>query len=249
MTESEKENISALTQLALGIATATATGGDMDAAGAAVQAGKNSIENNDLGLGMGNVLGFSDTTSQAYESIGYGNSAYITQEEAIQIAADISNGKGMDNGSDYAFNWAIQTPAIAASFLVSGVEGVFVIASLGGGTNAVYQVSSKPLSEYEPVDTLIAAGTAAISKGKGVIYTGVTNSGGAYIGSSIKGEEKLPAVIGAALGSLAGSSAEKGITNALKPIKNQKVSELIGQFGGNIIGEAVSDKTQNKLKE
>ncbi|XKM14512.1 hemagglutinin repeat-containing protein [Orbaceae bacterium ac157xtp] len=46
LTEAEKENISALTQLATGLAIASVTGGDLDATGTAVAAGKNAVENN-----------------------------------------------------------------------------------------------------------------------------------------------------------------------------------------------------------
>ncbi|MDF7669633.1 VENN motif pre-toxin domain-containing protein [Orbaceae bacterium ESL0721] len=108
LTEAEKENISALTQLALGIATATATGGDMDAAGAAVQAGKNSIENNGLKnplptpwgiiqealtpseigaqttLTVANILG--DKGLSAAEVDAFLNSLSMSQMKLIQLA-------------------------------------------------------------------------------------------------------------------------------------------------------------------
>ncbi|XKM14526.1 VENN motif pre-toxin domain-containing protein [Orbaceae bacterium ac157xtp] len=48
LTEAEKENISALTQLATGLATVASTGGDLNATGTAVAAGKNAVENNYL---------------------------------------------------------------------------------------------------------------------------------------------------------------------------------------------------------
>ncbi|XKM14522.1 VENN motif pre-toxin domain-containing protein [Orbaceae bacterium ac157xtp] len=48
LTEAEKENISALTQLATGLATVASTGGDLNATGTAVAAGKNAVENNRL---------------------------------------------------------------------------------------------------------------------------------------------------------------------------------------------------------
>ncbi|XKM14519.1 hemagglutinin repeat-containing protein [Orbaceae bacterium ac157xtp] len=48
LTEAEKENISALTQLATGLATVASTGGDLNATGTAVAAGKNAVENNKM---------------------------------------------------------------------------------------------------------------------------------------------------------------------------------------------------------
>ncbi|WP_392566602.1 hemagglutinin repeat-containing protein [Utexia brackfieldae] len=48
LTETEKQNISNLTQLATGLATALASGGDMGDTGAAVSASKNAVENNNI---------------------------------------------------------------------------------------------------------------------------------------------------------------------------------------------------------
>ncbi|WP_392565251.1 VENN motif pre-toxin domain-containing protein [Utexia brackfieldae] len=48
LTETEKQNISNLAQLAAGLATALASGGDMSDTGAAVSASKNTVENNYL---------------------------------------------------------------------------------------------------------------------------------------------------------------------------------------------------------
>ncbi|XKM14524.1 hemagglutinin repeat-containing protein [Orbaceae bacterium ac157xtp] len=50
LTEAEKENISALTQLATGLATVASTGGDLNAAGTAISASKNAVENNYLSV-------------------------------------------------------------------------------------------------------------------------------------------------------------------------------------------------------
>ncbi|MDF7671048.1 hemagglutinin repeat-containing protein [Orbaceae bacterium ESL0721] len=90
LTESEKENISALTQLALGIATATATGGDMDATGAAVQAGKNSVENNLL----------SPTETSKLERLKSKLQSANTVEEREQIQSEIDYINQIDKETD-----------------------------------------------------------------------------------------------------------------------------------------------------
>lgn len=105
LTEEEKQNISALSQLAAGLAAASA-GGSMSEVSAAVSSSKNAVENNGLswangGLG-GDFIGLSPETGANYEGILHASAAgYLTQEETDEALKRLITGKDMPNGSDY----------------------------------------------------------------------------------------------------------------------------------------------------
>ena len=99
LTEAEKQNISALAQLATGLAIAVA-GGDVGDAGTAIAAGKNAVENNALspseGGNWGDFAGIHYDTGAQYDAIldAYAN-GYLTDEQTIQVIDDLNKGKYM----------------------------------------------------------------------------------------------------------------------------------------------------------
>ena len=99
LTEEDKRTISALAQLATGLAIAVA-GGDVGDAGTAIAAGKNAVENNGLswtdgGFG-GDFIGLSPETGANYDGILHASAAgYLTPEETIQLIDDINSGRFM----------------------------------------------------------------------------------------------------------------------------------------------------------
>ncbi|MCX8590630.1 glycohydrolase toxin TNT-related protein, partial [Gilliamella sp. B3825] len=108
LTEAEKQNISALAQLATGLAIAS-VGGDVGDVSTGIAAGKNSVENNGISWGDGGnemPVPVYNSTGGNMDSImhGYAN-GYLTQEETMQALSDLMKGKGMPNGSDYAELW------------------------------------------------------------------------------------------------------------------------------------------------
>ena len=92
-------------------------------------------------------------------------------------------------------------------------EGIAVNAAIGVGLNTVSQLSGKEPFSY--VDAIMAGITSAATTGKGIGSSAAINMGGAAIGSGIKGEDPTNSVIGAGLGSVVGSKAEKYITGGL----------------------------------
>lgn len=76
------------------------------------------------------------------------------------------------------------------------------------------------------------------------MLTGGVSVGGAYVGSTIKGEDPTNAMIGAGVGSVAGSGAGKVVTDKLKPIISDGSAELIGAGTGAITSELTGSKTQ-----
>ena len=96
LTEEEKETISALSQLASGLAVA-AGGGNIGDASAAISSSKNAVENNSVGPWHGgDIIGLSPETGANYDSIVHASAAgYLTLEEAFQIIDDMNSGKYM----------------------------------------------------------------------------------------------------------------------------------------------------------
>ena len=96
LTEEEKQTISALSQLASGLAVA-AGGGNIGDASAAISSSKNAVENNSVGPWHGgDIIGLSPETGANYDSIVHASAAgYLTLEEAFQIIDDMNSGKYM----------------------------------------------------------------------------------------------------------------------------------------------------------
>ncbi|NLU16947.1 MAG: filamentous hemagglutinin N-terminal domain-containing protein [Serratia liquefaciens] len=124
-------------------------------------------------------------------------------------------------------------------------EGMALNAAIGVGVNTVSQLSGKEPFSY--VDAIMAGITSAATTGKGIGSSAAINMGGAAIGSGIKGEDPTNSVIGAGLGSVAGSKAEKYITGGLSTAVKEGTAEVIGAVGGSTASEIVSDAAKDAL--
>ncbi|PXY94127.1 hypothetical protein DKK77_00545 [Gilliamella apis] len=99
LTEEEKQTISALSQLAAGLAVA-AGGGSVGDAGAAISSSKNAVENNGLswadGGNGGNFIGIPYETGANLDSnLDAYAQGYLTEEEIIQLMDDMNSGRFM----------------------------------------------------------------------------------------------------------------------------------------------------------
>ena len=100
LTEAEKENISALAQLATGLAVAS-VGGDVGDVSTGIAAGKNAVENNgfnslEQGANWSGFIGLADETGSNYDSILHASAnGYLTYEETVQLLEDMNSGKFM----------------------------------------------------------------------------------------------------------------------------------------------------------
>ena len=97
------------------------------------------------------------------------------------------------------------------------------------------------------VDAIMAGVTAAATTGKGIGISAVINMGGAAIGSGIKGENPVNSVIGAGIGSVAGSKSDKYITGGLSTAAKEGTAEVIGAVGGSAVSEIVGGITKDTL--
>ncbi|WP_336796302.1 VENN motif pre-toxin domain-containing protein, partial [Erwinia aphidicola] len=124
-------------------------------------------------------------------------------------------------------------------------EGMALNAAIGVGVNTVSQLSGKDPFSY--VDAIMAGITSAATTGKGIGVSAGINMGGAAIGSGIKGEDPTNSVIGAGLGSMAGSKADKYITGGLSTAAKEGTAGVIGAVGGSAASEIISGITKDAL--
>ncbi|HEJ7840477.1 TPA: hemagglutinin repeat-containing protein [Serratia marcescens] len=247
LSESEKQQVSALSQLASGLAGGLVKG---DTAGAVTggQAGKNAVENNHLSLPNGLMDAGRATSTLSKFMTEHG----ATPEEVTQAQSDLAKGLGTgapQPATELVKKWALLMSTAATMGTGSGV-GVGAAATggaIGGAANVSTQLTVNGDKPFSYTDALLAIGTGALSQGKGPLLTGGVSVGGAYVGSTIKGEDPTNAMIGAGVGSVAGSGAGKVIGDKLKPIVTDNTADTLGAIGGAFVSENVGTATQDQI--
>lgn len=161
------------------------------------------------------------------------------QTEAQQRAQTI-----MKTWGYHKSNASIGDPALIFGSSVLGntiKEGMALNAAIGTAVNAGVQLSGN--DEFSYVDAILAGVTAAATTGKGWKASAAINMGGAAVGSGIKGEDATNSVIGAGVGSVAGSAGGK-VVDALSPVTDQVTKDVVGA----VTGSAASELTGNAVK-
>ena len=175
-----------------------------------------------------------------------------TPEEVTQAQSDLAKGLGTgapQPATELVKKWALlmSTAATMGTGSAVGVGAAATGGAIGGAANVSTQLTVNGDKPFSYTDALIAIGTGALTQGKGPLLTGGVSVGGAYVGSTIKGEDPTNAMIGAGVGSAAGIGAGKVVTDKLKPIISDGSAELIGAGTGAITSELTGSKTQEKL--
>ncbi|KAB8310063.1 hypothetical protein EH228_12220 [Erwinia endophytica] len=139
----------------------------------------------------------------------------------------------------------------APVLLPSGATAGSILA--GGAISGAANVSNQ-IAGGGPVsitDALIAAGSGAVTQGKGFWFTEAASITGAYAGAKLQGKDALPVVAGAAIGTAIGAGGGKvvGIGNKYFPIVSDKTADIAGAIGGSVISEATGSKVEDKLKD
>ncbi|WP_065606745.1 VENN motif pre-toxin domain-containing protein [Gilliamella sp. Occ3-1] len=147
LSQEERQQISALTQLATGLAIA-ASGGDIQDVNTGVAAGKNAVENNGLSWGDGgfggDFIGLSPETGANYEGILHTSAAgYLTQEETEEALERLITGKDMPNGSDYVELW-MRAPEQIGAFLPGPISAAM----------AALAMADKSLTDTDKADLI-----------------------------------------------------------------------------------------------
>ncbi|WP_176701139.1 EndoU domain-containing protein, partial [Gilliamella sp. Bif1-4] len=160
LSQEERQQISALSQLATGLAIAAA-GGDIQDVNTGVAAGKNAVENNGLswadgGFG-GDFIGLSPETGANYEGILHASAAgYLTQEETEEALERLITGKDMPNGSDYVELW-MRAPEQIGAFLPGPISAAM----------AALAMADKSLTDTDKADLI-----SVLNKATGDYLTG-----------------------------------------------------------------------------
>ncbi|WP_176701143.1 VENN motif pre-toxin domain-containing protein, partial [Gilliamella sp. Bif1-4] len=147
LSQEERQQISALSQLATGLAIAAA-GGDIQDINTGVAAGKNAVENNGLSWGDGgfggDFIGLSPETRANYEGILHASAAgYLTQEETEEALERLITGKDMPNGSDYVELW-MRAPEQIGAFLPGPISAAM----------AALAMADKSLTDTDKADLI-----------------------------------------------------------------------------------------------
>lgn len=234
LSEAEKENISSLSQLASGLATALG-GGDISDIGTSVASSKNAVENNDLGeWSGGDFIGLSPETGQNMDSILHASAVgYLTRDEAEQALKELTIGKNMPTGSTeivmiYSAPGVIAGAAIEAGVPVTVVEGFMI----GAGSNGGYQLIKKPVEEFSLSDVAISGVIGGITAGQGWVGTVSWGAVGGAASSAIKGDNPVSGAVGGATGSVGG----------------KVIGDIVGPVAGGIMSEAISDSIADSIK-
>ncbi|OCG10900.1 hypothetical protein A9G09_12430 [Gilliamella sp. wkB292] len=182
LTEEDKRTISALAQLATGLAIAVA-GGDVGDAGTAIAAGKNSVENNFMAQQV------MDEHEKDYKD---GLLLFNGDEKK---AAEYANGIIVDKGQAALIGLGslFAAPVLPESAIIGG--------SLSGAINAGMQYVLNKDGSISWTDVGISTGVGAITGGIGTGFLGTVgwNAAGGATSSYLEGKDPL---VGAAIGTI-----------------------------------------------
>ncbi|WP_435056154.1 VENN motif pre-toxin domain-containing protein [Yersinia frederiksenii] len=249
LTEKQKQTVSALATLAAGLAGGL-VGDSSSSAVAGAQAGKNAVENNSLsgleGFGQGMI-----STGQATSTLGqFMAQNGATTAEIAQAQSDLAKGLGTgapQPASELVKTWALlmSTAATMGTGTATGAGAMVTGGVISGTANVSTQLTVNGDKPFSYTDALIAIGAGALTQGKGPVLTGAISVGGAYVGSTIKGEDPTNAMIGAGFGSAIGSGTSAVVTDKLKPIVTDKAADILGNIAGSTSSEATGSAVQN----
>lgn len=170
--------------------------------------------------------------------------------EIAQAQSDLAKGVGTgapQPATELVKKWALlmNTAATMGTGTAAGVGGIVTGGTIGGAANISSQMTMNGDKPFSYTDALVAIGTGALSEGKGAIITGGISIGGAYVGSTIKGEDPTNAMIGAGVGSIIGSGTSTVVTDKLKPLVTDKAADVLGNIAGSTSSEAAGNAVQN----
>ncbi|NUF28296.1 VENN motif pre-toxin domain-containing protein [Gilliamella sp. ESL0254] len=246
LSEAEKQNISALTQLAMGLSTAVG-GGDVGDISTSIAASKNAVENNAI---LGQFVG---KTDEEIKKMLHAQSNCENDREGCKLVGTIVIG-------------TILAPVVLAFLPEEAIIGGFLsgTASIGGQ----YYFNEDGSISWRDVG--IATGTGAFTAGFGTKFWGTIswNAAGGALSNQLDGKDPVTgAIIGAGsstIGYAVGKYAEKGLRPIFNPAANKYIHETnkgflgitghytessIPAIGGNVTDSILGTMTENYIKE
>ncbi|WP_118987480.1 hypothetical protein [Photorhabdus sp. CRCIA-P01] len=165
----------------------------------------------------------------------YGRSAALSKH------AKGDHPEGQDPVRGLLVAWGAGASVVGGTIVapVAGAAAVIGGGILGGVTDDTKQLLTLNQENTIVPDTLIAVGTGALTQGKGTLFSTLVNTGGAYLGSKVKGEDPTTPMLGNAVGTVIGNKVGGKFTNAmLSKGYSNKASEVGGTIIGNYAGTA-----------
>ncbi|WP_264385118.1 VENN motif pre-toxin domain-containing protein [Siccibacter colletis] len=159
----------------------------------------------------------------------------VPDKEALRAAESAINTWGYHNSNASIGDPVLMFGTGPLGDVVKG--GAAVNAAIGVSINTINQLNGDKPFSY--VDAVIAGGTAALTKGKGIKESYMINIGGAAIGSGLKGENPSASMFGAMVGTYIGGKVELKSTKFLTPFINKPNAEM----GSAVIGAYASEKS------
>ncbi len=243
MDTDKRSSLLTMNSQVLGVLVASVAGGDeKDMQTGASVAGNATKYNWDLHLPPGAMQYGQSATSLAQHMQEQG----VTSEEissALQAMARGDGFSGPDPAKEFVKAWAMFM-LTGGGMLSTTSRGVTLVVggSVSGGSNLVYQLSTKELNDLSFTDASIATAVGALTQGKGLIGTVGVSMGGAYVGSQIKQEDPTTSVIGAGVGSVAGTGTGKVVSKTLPKNTNEGIKEVLGSVTSSVVSEHLSEK-------
>ncbi|ECI8027286.1 hypothetical protein E2G82_24425 [Salmonella enterica subsp. enterica serovar Ramatgan] len=245
LNEQEREQLSGMS---------TVASGDSQGAVAGAQAGKNATENNAEGWtlpkGMADYGQSSSTLATTLEQDG--KSPQMVSS-ALETNARGSLPEGQQPATGLVKAWGTGASVLGGEIIAPAAGATAVIGGgiLGGATDVTRQLLTMQPGEKDSVtDTLIAAGESALTQGKGLIFSSLVNTGGAYLGSKAKGEDPTVPMVGNAIGTVLGNKAGDQFTkDMLLRGYSPLVSDVMGTVSGGVMGTAIDSGIEASMKK
>ncbi|MBK0003574.1 hemagglutinin repeat-containing protein [Erwinia sp. S38] len=250
LTESEKQQVSGLSQLAAGIAGGVASG-DISGAVTGGQAGKNAVENNTLSLPAG-MMNYGQAVASWSQ---YAQDNNLTPEQTQAgldklVKGDLPEGanitKVIVNGYKdgvLIVGAAYLGPAASAGKVVGGA----VIAEIANGTYQWFNLneSGNENNSWDYTGSISAGITGALAPGRGVWQ----NVGIAAGGTVFTDGPDVSAVGSSAAGAWAGGIFGELAPGGVNSLVGKELPGFIYDIGGAFIYESVNDASKDILKK
>ncbi|ECF8076561.1 hypothetical protein CWU58_26380 [Salmonella enterica] len=208
---------------------------------------ENNAEGWTLPKGMADYGQSSSTLATTLEQDG---KSPQTVSSALETNARGNLSEGQQPATGLVKAWGTGASVLGGEIIapVAGATAVIGGGILGGATDATRQLLTlQPGEKYSVTDTLIAAGESALTQGKGLIFSSLINTGGAYLGSKAKGEDPTVPMVGNAIGTFLGNkTGDKFNKNMRSRGFSSTTSEVTGTITGSVIG-TVTDYQIEKI--
>ena len=249
MTHEQRSSLLTMNSQVLGVLVASVAGGDeKDMQIGASVAGNATKYNWDLHLPQ-DMMTYGQAASSLAQHMQEQGASPEELSSALQAMARGDGFSGPDPAKEFLKAWAM-TMLSGGGVISTSARGITLIVggTVGGGSNIVYQISTKELNELNYTDASIATAVGALTQGKGLAGTVGVSMGGAYVGSEIKGTDSTSAVIGAGVGAVSGAGVGKIWSNKASTVMPEKVVEILGMTAGAVTSEITSDTSEAILK-